>query len=306
VPQQPETPVLNPRILDRISRLDVRARLIVEGFISGLHKSPYHGHSVEFAEHREYVPGDEIKHIDWRVWARSDRYVVKQYEEETNLRCQILLDCSRSMAYGRDGGPTKFDHGCTLAACLAYLLHRQQDAAGLVLFDRAVRQSLPCSAHPRHLKHLFHELERCAADHESDVSEAFVQAVEQNQRRGLVVLISDLFVEEQALATFLTRLRYRRQETIVFHVLDPDELTFPFRENTLFRGLEVSQELLAEPAALRRSYLEALERFRRRVSRLCAETAADYVLVDTGQPLEGVLARYLNSRQRMRHTFGRR
>ena len=181
------TPYLDPKTLDRIKRLDVRARLVVEGFITGQHKSPYHGFAVEFATHREYAPGDDTRHIDWKVWSRSDRLYIKEYEEETNLKCTILLDCSKSMRYGSKAEVpwSKFDYGATAAASLAYLLQQQQDAVGLVTFHRQVERHLPPSSHPSHLKRMLHELEQVTPDDQTDVSTIFPELARQIRRRGL-------------------------------------------------------------------------------------------------------------------------
>jgi len=294
---------LDPKVINRISRLDLRARLIVEGFLTGLHRSPYHGYSVEFAQHREYVPGDEIKHLDWKVWARNDRYYVKQYEEDTNLRCTLLLDASRSMRYGAPGGGrrrgvSKFDYARTLAASLAYLLNRQQDAVGLVTFDVAVRRHLPARTSAPHLNAIFRALDEAAPDDRTDVAAVFPQLAEEIRRRGMVVLISDLLADPGALETGLKRFRARRHEVVVFQILHHEELTFPFRDNTLFRGLETEAEILTEPPALRKAYLENLQRFLGRIRRLCADNGIDYVLLDTADPLDAGLSGYLAFRRR--------
>jgi uncharacterized protein (DUF58 family) len=298
---------LDPKVLTRISRLEVCARTVVEGTISGLHKSPYNGYSVEFAAHREYVPGDEIKHLDWKVWARADRYYVKQYEEETNLRCTLLLDASRSMRYGGGaGGPTKFDTACTLAASLAYLLQRQQDAVGLVTFDTEVRRNLPPSSHPAHLKLILRELARTEPDSRTDVAEIFHRLAEQITRRGLVVLISDLFLDLDSLARALQHFRHKRHEVVVFQVMHRDELEFPFQDNTLFRGLEIPQEILTEPRALRKSYLEAVDAFLAGVRKRCADAGIDYRLMNTRDPLDAALASYLAFRQKASRVVAKR
>ncbi len=290
---------LDPKVLSRIARLDIRARSVVEGFISGLHKSPYQGLAVEFASHREYVPGDDTKHIDWKVWARADRYYIKQYEEETNLSSTILLDCSRSMAYGDPRqGMTKFDYAATVAASLAYLLQQQQDAVGLVTFDVGVRRNLPPSSHPSHMKLLLHELANTTPDDRTDVSEIFHRLAEQISRRGLIVLVSDLFVDIDTLTRGLQHFRHKRHEVVVFQVMHHDELEFPFQDNVLFRGLEIDRQVLTEPRALRRAYLEAAERFLSRVRKACANNGIDYMLMSTQQPLDAALSRYLAFRRR--------
>lgn len=297
---------LDPAVLADIARMDVRARFAVEGFISGRHRSPYHGLSVEFAEHRQYVPGDDVSHIDWKVWARANRYYIKQYEEETNLKCTLLLDCSRSMDYGADdsSGMSKFGYSATLAACMAYLLQRQQDAPGLVLFDRDIRTELPTSSHPRHINAILKELQHAEPDHHSDVTDVFPRVAARVRQRGLVMLISDLFYDPETLEKGIVQLRHRRQEVIVFHILHQDELSFPFRDNTLFRGMETDSELMAEPPALRDAYLAALEEFRKNVRGICSRSGVDYVPLSTDEFLQAALGRYLASRARIRHTYG--
>jgi uncharacterized protein (DUF58 family) len=289
---------LDPKTLDRIKRLDVRARLVVEGFISGQHRSPYHGYAVEFATHREYTPGDDIRHIDWKVWSKTDRHYIKEYEEETNLRCTILLDCSKSMRYTAQW--SKFDYAATGAASLAYLLQQQQDAVGLVAFNTKVQKHLPASSHPNHLKLLMHELENLQVDDQTDVSRVFPELAQQIRRRGLVVLFSDLFTDIPTLSEALRQFRLRKHEVIVFQVMHDDELTFPFEDNTLFRGLEMNVQLHTEPRALRRSYLENVQKFLEQVRKTCASAGIDYVLMNTKEPLDAVLGTYLTFRQKVR------
>jgi len=298
---------LDPKVLATITRLELRARSVVEGYISGLHKSPYHGFSVEFASHREYVPGDDTRHIDWKVWARADRYTIKQYEEETNLTCTLLLDCSRSMRYGDPRhGLTKFDYAATVAASLAYLLQQQQDAVGLVTFDVALRRHLPPASHPGHLKAILHELANTQPDERTDVADIFHRLAEEIRRRGLVVLISDLFVDLDALRRALQHFRHRRHEVVVLHVMHHHELEFPFQDNVLFRGLECGRQVLTEPRALRRAYLGAVERFVARARRLCADNGIDHVLLSTRQPLDAALSAYLAFRRRTVRNVKRR
>jgi uncharacterized protein (DUF58 family) len=296
---------LDSKTLDRIKRLDVRARLVVEGFITGQHRSPYHGFAVEFATHREYAPGDDIRHIDWKVWSKTDRLYIKEYEEETNLKCTILLDCSKSMRYGMQGaddGWSKFDYAATGAASLAYLLQQQQDAVGLVTFNTKVVRNLPASSHPNHLKLMLHELQETQVDDKTDVAQVFPELARQTRRRGMIVLFSDLFLDIPTLAESLKQFRLRRNEVIVFHVMHDDELTFPFQDNTLFKGLEMPVQLHTEPRALRRSYLEAVERFLAEVRKTCATTGVDYVLMNTKEPLDAVLGSYLTFRHKVRRS----
>jgi len=299
---QPEPKYLDPKAISRISRLDVRSRMVVEGFLTGQHKSPYHGFAIEFAGHREYVPGDEIKHIDWRVWSKTDRLYIKEYEEETNLKCHILLDCSKSMRYGEKSEPawSKFDYAATAVASLAFLLQQQQDAVGLTTFHTQIDRQLPPSSHPSQLKRLLNELEQVRPDNKTEVSALFLQLAGQIQQRGIVMLVSDLFLDLNTLTQALQQFRLRRHEVIVLHVLHEDELTFPFEGNTLFRGLEVDQEVHANPRALRRSYLEVFGRYLENVRKLCASQNIDYVRLSTAEPLDAALAAYLTLRARTR------
>ncbi len=299
---------LDAKTLQRISRLDVRARLVVEGFITGQHQSPYHGFAVEFAGHREYTPGDDLRHIDWKVWSKTDRLYIKEYEEETNLKCTLLVDCSKSMWYGARSKPawSKFDHAATAAASLTYLMQRRQDAVGLVTFNTAVRTNLAANSHPSHLKRLVDALERTEVDQETDVGDIFAELASHLQRRGLVILFSDLFVDLDTLAEAVRKFRHRQHEMIIFHVLHQDELEFPFEDNTLFRGLEINKQLHTEPRALRNAYLEVIQRFQDDVRQLCATAGVDYVLLNTSEPLDVVLARYLTFRQRTRKRANRK
>lgn len=297
---------LDPKTLDRIKRLDVRARLVVEGYLTGQHESPYHGFAVEFAAHREYTPGDDTRHIDWKVWSKTDRFYIKEYEEETNLKCMILLDSSKSMRYGEKQGWSKFDYGATAAASLTYLLQQQQDAVGLVTFSNRIETHLRPGANPNHLKLMLHEMEKTEPSHETDVSDVFLTLAGMLRQRGLVVLVSDLFVELDDLQAMLRQFRQRHHEVIVMHTLHPDELHFPFEDNTLFRGLETDVQLFTEPRALKKSYLESLEKYMREVKRMCAAAAVDHVLLDTSKPLDAVLSGYLAFRQRARRKILRR
>ncbi len=311
---------LDGRTLDKIKRLDVRARLVVEGFITGSHRSPYNGFAVEFAAHREYAPGDDLRYIDWKVWSKTDRLYIKEFEEETNLKCHILLDRSRSMNYGGDETPTskrlakqrnenssndsktwtKFDHAATAAASLAYLMQQQQDAVGMALFSNQIDKFYKASTHPTQLKMLFHELEQTKCDSVTEVSDAFLTLAGQFRQRGMVILISDLLLPLEDLKKSLEQFRLRRHEVIVMHVMHSDELNFPFDENTLFKGMESSVELLTEPRALKKSYLDALERHLTGVKKVCAGAGIDYCLLDTSKPLDAALSSYLNFRLRSR------
>lgn len=307
---------LDPEILTKIGRLELRARMVVEGFVSGMHRSPYNGFSVEFASHREYVPGDDTRHIDWRLFARGDRLYIKQYEEETNLRTTVLLDCSGSMLYpehgpaerargsrlagGRGRGwRNKFDYAATLAASLIYLLMHQQDACGLVLFDHDLREQVPPTSQTAQMRGMIDLIERNPPGGETDVKLTLAALAERLRHRGLVVLISDLLADPADVISGLRRLRHRGQDVIVMHVLDEDELTFPFKDNTLFQGIEQpAVESLVDPQSLRESYLEIVREFISRIRSACLDSGIDYVLLGTGEPLDAALAAYLAGRMR--------
>jgi uncharacterized protein (DUF58 family) len=290
---------LDPKVLNRVSRLDLRARLIVEGFVAGRHRSPYRGFSVEFAEHREYAPGDDLRYLDWKVYGKSDRLYVKQYEEETNLVATICLDVSTSMRYESAAKDTlsKSDYAATVAASLAYLVIHQQDAASLVLFDDEVRESLPAGSQPVHLQRILALADRYRGGPRTDLGRALGEVSETVRRRGLVVVVSDLLDDASKVLAGLRRLRSHRHDVVVFHVLDRDEATFPFDRMTRFEGMEdPAPELLCDARALRAAYLEGLEEFRRTVRAGCLAERIDYVPLDTGTPLDVALSGYLARR----------
>ncbi len=292
---------LDPKVLNKIKRLDLQARLVVEGFISGMHKSPFRGFSVEFAEHREYTPGDDIKHIDWKVLGRTDRFYIKQYEEETNLRAIFLVDVSESMRYGEEGGRrpdrlSKYHYAACTAAALGQLLLGQQDAVGLATFDEDLRSYLPPSANPNQIKSFVHELDVASLVAKTTIEHICHNLAEKIPRRGLICLVSDLFVDADGLMRGLRHFRHRNHEVIVLHVMDDDELSFPFQGNTLFRGLEAMGDLMIEPRALRRGYLEAVEEFCTEVKRKCIANQIDYKLISTADHLDAALLAFLAAR----------
>jgi uncharacterized protein (DUF58 family) len=287
---------LPPEAVKRVARLELRARQIVEGFLSGAHRSPYFGQSVEFVQHRQYTPGDDVRHVDWKVWARQDRLVIKQYEEDTNLRCALLVDASASMRYGR-GALNKFDYACTLAACIAYLVLKQQDAVGSVLFDDSIRTRVPFRSSRNHLNAILASLEETQPAHKTDLDTIFKEVVETFPKRGLMILISDLLGAEQSALRGIDQLRRAGHDVMVLHVLDDDEIDFPFADPTRFEGLESADTLTCSPRALREGYLEALERFLSRVRRACAASKSDYLLMRPSQSPDAVLAKILNYRE---------
>ncbi len=289
---------LHPETIQRISRLDVRARYIVEGFLSGMHRSPHFGQSVEFRQHREYVPGDDLRDVDWKVWARQDRMYIKQYEEDANLRCYLLVDVSASMRYG-NSALSKYDYGCTIAACLAYLLLKQQDSVGCTIFDAEVRRTVPPKTRRNHLEKIIEAMQISEPDDGSDFASILRRAAEKIQYRSMVVLVSDLLGSREDVLAGIRILRQRGHDVLVFHVMDDDELDFPFSGPTRFEGLEQPAALNCNPRSLRDGYLEALAKVLEAIRRGCTSEGVDYSLVRTSAPFGQILATFLSNRLRI-------
>ena len=298
---------LDPKVLARISGLELRARLIVEGFFSGMHRSPHRGLSVEFADHRAYTQGDDLRHIDWKVYGKSDRYFIKEYEQETNLRLLIVVDRSESMGYhSSDALMTKHDYAASLAAAMAYLTLRQQDAVGLALFEDRVVEYIRPSNSGHHWRTIVQELSRPTGKAKTSVGRVLDEVAERVQQRMLIVLISDLFDDADSVLKGFRHIRYRHHELVVWNLWDPAEITFPFAGPTLFDGLEESGRLLTEPRALRDRYLAETERFRTRVRLGCGRMHVDYAFFDTSTPLDVALSDYLATRSaRLRNRSSR-
>jgi uncharacterized protein (DUF58 family) len=289
---------IDPEALKKLANISLVARAIVEGFISGLHKSPFHGFSVEFAEYREYTRGDDLKHFDWKAFARSDRHYIKLYQEETNLRAYILLDASGSMAY-TSGGLSKYEYGCYLAASLTYLMIRQQDSVGLAVFDERLKSYLEPHGNPRHLMNICAVLEKTKPGAETSIAGVFHSLAETIKRRGLIVIISDLLDDQQKVLNAIHHFRHNMHEVILFHLLDPAELEFPFKGLSNFRDLETGERLQVLPQVYREHYLRELESFIGRYRKECAERRVDYIVVDTSKPFDVVLMEYLARRAKM-------
>jgi uncharacterized protein (DUF58 family) len=289
---------LDPAVIARLGTMELKARTVVEGFLSGLHRSPYKGFSVEFAEYRQYLPGDDLSTLDWKVYARSDRHYVKKFEEETNLECHLLLDVSASMAY-RGGAPmSKLEYGSVLAGSLAFLMNRQRDATGLIAFDERMVFRLPAGARPGHLHALLLALERLQPGKRSDVGRPLHQLADALLKRSLVVLVSDLLDDPGPVIKGLRHLKSRGTDVVVFQILDPNELTFPFRGASRFKDLESADEVVAEPASARTAYLRELASLTLRYDRELRGAGIDYVQIDTSQPLDFALLTYLAARAR--------
>ena len=297
--------LLDPAALAKIHRLELIARGVVEGFVSGRHKSPYKGFSVEFAEHRPYTPGDDTRDLDWRVLAKSDRYYIKQFIEETNLRATILLDASGSMKYtGKEaarhnGKPlSKFEYGQFLAASLTHLMIHQQDAVGLVTFDTKVRSYIPARSRVSHLRVLLQELVETRPGEETGLAPIFHDIAERARRRGLIIIISDLFDDPEGVLSALHHFRYRKHEVLLFHVMAQEELTFPFDRWSLFEDLEKSStRVQLDPSAVRAEYLDQVRRFVRQIEMGCGQMGVDYAPILTNRPFDVALSHYLASRR---------
>ena len=289
---------LNPDVLSRAEALGIKARGIVEGLRVGEHKSPFRGFSVEFVQHREYVPGDDIRHIDWKSYGRSERYTIKQYEQETNFVAHVLLDASNSMLYG-DGESNKLEYGKLLAATLSYLVIHQRDTASLGIFDAGWRLRLPASSQPGHVQTILRSLEEVTPRDKGPIGPLLSDLAQQVRRRGLVFLISDCFDDVKGLVKGVQHLRFQGHEVTVFHTLHPDEVGFPFQGMTRFLGLEDAMKVLTRPHLIRPAYLRALKAFMDELQGGLQGCRADHVLVDTSAPMGRMLTAWLARRLQM-------
>ncbi|HVT82602.1 MAG TPA: DUF58 domain-containing protein [Phycisphaerae bacterium] len=290
---------IDPQTLMRIKSLQLRARIVVQGFLSGLHRSPHHGFSVEFSEYREYSPGDDPRHLDWKLYARSDRYYIKRFEEETNLRCHILMDMSRSMGFGTLAY-TKIDYARTIAATLAYFLAGQRDAVGLVTFDQKIAEIAPARYRPGHLHRLMICLERAVAGKSTNLAAPLEQVAATVRKRGMVVLISDLLAPAEALRQHLGFLRSQGHEVMIMRVLDPAEISFAFTKAALFSDMETGRELYIDPELARQQYTADFQRHQSEIEKLCRELGIDFYQMPTSTPLELSLSDFIRSRAHAR------
>ncbi len=286
---------LHPEAIRRIGRLEIRARHVVEGFMSGMHRSPYFGRSIEFLQHRQYAPGDDLRHVDWKVWAKADRLYVKQFEEDASMRCTLVVDVSKSMEYGR-GPLNKYEYAATAAVSLAYLLLRQHDAVACLSFDEKIRARTPMRSTQVHLSSIVQALDANRPQAKTDPGNVLRLIAEENYRRGLIVVVSDLLGDVASTLRGLRLLRQRGHDVLVLHIMDDDELDFPFDGPTRFEGLELPAHLNCNPRALREGYLAAVETFLSSLRHGCARDAVDYELIRTSQPLDAALAAFLSRR----------
>jgi uncharacterized protein (DUF58 family) len=303
-----ETRRIDTRGLAKVARMKLVARQAVEGFVSGKHPSPYHGSSVEYADHRPYTLGDEIRTIDWKLLAKTDKYFIKLFEEQTNVRATILLDISRSMAFGAGPAPaalrdvqtsvTKLDYCCYLASALAYLMLRQNDSVGLCLFDSQVRTHLPCRSTPSHFRRMLELMDQVNPRHETSVGEVLHDIATRLKRRGMIIVISDLIDDLEPLTDGLAHFRHNHHDVIVFHVLDEAELNFPYQRLTRFKDIEGSGTVVASPQQVRERYLDRLQAFLTKVKGACLERGVSYELASTATPYDQMLMAYLHKRAR--------
>jgi|TARA_B100001079_G_scaffold33961_1_gene25739 uncharacterized protein (DUF58 family) len=294
----PSGHILTPDIISRLNNLSLKARFVVEGFIVGLHKSPYHGFSVEFSEHRAYGAGDEIRHVDWKLWGKTDRFFIKQFEEETNLKSYLLVDQSLSMTY-KSKKMTKLEYAQILAASLGYLMLKQQDAVGLTLFDDRIRVNIPARSKRSHLNIILSQMQNIIAGPETTIAPVLHKTAEAIKKRGLIILISDLFDDPDKVLSGLQHFRYKGHEVIVFHVLDPQELTLDFTQRTRFRDMESGEEIVTDPWHIQSDYQKSMEQFCDYIKSNCRQKNIDYVQLSTDLPLDMALSEYLIKRKRI-------
>jgi len=290
---------LNPEIVSKLKGMELRARMVVEGFIAGMHKSPYHGFSVEFAEHRQYMPGDNIRDIDWKVYAKHDRFYIKQYEEETNLKAYLLLDCSRSMAYRSGSRVMKLDYARFLAAALSYMMLRQRDAVGMVAFDEKIRRYVPPRSKYGHLHVLLTEIAGQVPSKTTNVGGALHEMAERIKRRGLIIVLSDLLDDAETIISGLKHFRYDKHEVIVFHILDPRERDFAFPREAIFKDMETGEELTTLPYQIKKDYAQAVRGFADEIAAACRQANIDYHPIDTATPFDKALYAFLAKRERL-------
>jgi uncharacterized protein (DUF58 family) len=290
---------LDPSFISKLNSLELKARLVVEGFMVGLHKSPYHGFSVEFSEHRAYMQGDNLKDVDWKVFGKTEKYFIKQYEEETNLRSYIFLDTSNSMAFSSENNISKLDYSLTLAAALSYMMIHQQDAVGLTLYSDKINKFLPPKSSRAYLQEILKSLANAQPSEKTNTAQSLNETAEKIKGRGLVIIISDFFDELSSVLNAIRHFRYKKNEVIVFQVLDPIERSFSFGRDAIFKDMETADELTTQPYQIQKSYREAMEEFTSKIKAECLNTNIDYNLIDTSEPYDKALLRYVQKRSKL-------
>ncbi|MDR3609402.1 MAG: DUF58 domain-containing protein [Ignavibacteriaceae bacterium] len=287
---------LNPAIISKLNSLELKARLVVEGFMVGLHRSPYHGFSVEFTQHRPYMQGDSLKDVDWNAYGKTDKYYIKQYEEETNLKSYLLLDTSKSMGYSSEGNVTKLEYSVTLAAALSYLMIKQQDAVGLALYAERINKFFPPRASKSYLQEILKSLAIVEASDKTNTASSLNSVAEKINRRGLVIIFSDFFDDVNSTLTALKHFRYKKNEVIVFHILDPMERSFAFGKDAVFKDLETAEEITTQPYQIQKVYKEAMVDFINKIKTECFNSNIEYNLIETSTPFDKALFNYLQKR----------
>jgi uncharacterized protein (DUF58 family) len=290
---------LKPETVSKLKGMELRARMVVEGFIAGLHKSPYHGFSVEFAEHRQYMPGDSIRDIDWKLYGKSDKFFIKQYEEETNLKGYLLLDCSKSMAYHSGAEISKLDYAGMLSGALSYMMLRQRDSVGLVTFDQKIRRYIPPRSKAGHLHVMLKEIADQTPSEMTDISHTLHEMAERIKRRGLVIIMSDLLDDAEKIISGLKHFRYNQHEVIVFHILDPRERDFAFGTDALFRDMETGEEITTSPYQIKKDFQRQVKAFAEEIAMACRQSNIDYHPIDTSMPFDKALYAFLGKRERL-------
>ncbi|MFC2119666.1 DUF58 domain-containing protein [Bacteroidota bacterium] len=291
--------LLDPSIIPKINSLELRARLVVEGFMVGLHKSPYHGFSVEFTQHRPYMQGDGLKDVDWKVYGKTEKFYIKQYEEETNLRSYILLDVSKSMQFSSGNNVSKLEYASTLAAALSYLMMKQQDAFGLTLYSDRIVQYIPPKATKSYLQQILKSLVAVKASDTTNTAACLNSVAEKIQRRGLVIIISDLFDDIESVISALKHFSYRKNEVIVFQILDPIERNFAFGRDAIFKDMESEEELTTQPYQIQKAYKLAMEGFIGKIKSECLNSKIDFNIIETSTPFDKALMSYIQKRRRL-------
>lgn len=290
---------LQPSTIAKLANIELKARLVVEGFITGLHRSPYHGFSVEFAEHRQYRNGDEIRHIDWKVFGRTDKYYVKQFEEETNLRSMIAVDASASMKFASEGNISKFEYASYLAAALSYLLIKQRDAVGLTVYDTEIRTFVPASSRQSYIHNILRALDTTIPANQTGTAQALDLLAERIRRRGLVVIISDFFDDLKSVISALQHFRHKKHEVLVFQLLDPREIDFNFGRNAVFKDMEMGDEMTTQPYQIQKAYAQTMEEFISEIKKACRNANIDYNLINTSEPFDKAMKEFIAKRNQM-------
>ena len=290
---------LQPNTIAKLANIELKARLVVEGFITGLHRSPYHGFSVEFAEHRQYRNGDEIRHIDWKVFGRTDKYYVKQFEEETNLRSMIAVDSSASMKFASEGNISKFEYASYLAAALSYLLLKQRDAVGLTIYDTEIKTFIPASSRQSYIHNILRALDTTVPANQTGTAQALDLLAERIRRRGLVVIISDFFDDLKSVISALQHFRHKKHEVLVFQLLDPREIDFKFGRNAVFKDMEMGDEMTTQPYQIQKAYAETMQEFTSEIKKACRNANIDYNLINTSEPFDKAMKEFIAKRNQM-------